>query len=58
MNERSILLVGLGLVLGVLFYNNRKRSLTNDTNVNIDRSAECYKKGGNWDSVENFCMPN
>jgi hypothetical protein len=45
--NKEILLVGLGLVLGVFFYNNRKRSLTNDTNVTIDPNADCEKK---WNS--------
>jgi len=44
MNKKNILLVGLGLVIGALYYNNRKRSLTNDTNVNIDLNADCEKK--------------
>jgi hypothetical protein len=56
MNERSILLFGLGLVIGTFFYNNRKRNLMNGSDVKVDPSAECYKKGGNWDSVEHFCM--
>jgi hypothetical protein len=53
--NRDFLLVGLGLVLGVFFYNNRKRSLTNQTKVIVDPSAECQKKGGEWDGVERFC---
>lgn len=57
MNERSILLFGLGLVLGTFFYHNRKRTLMNGSDVKVDPSIECYKKGGNWDSVEHFCMP-
>ena len=47
MNKKNILLVGLGLVIGALYYNNRKRSLTNGTNVNIDVNADCEKK---WES--------
>jgi hypothetical protein len=58
MNKRSILLVGLGLVLGALYYNNRKRTFMNGSGVKVDpRIAECNKKGGDWDSVEHFCMP-
>ena len=62
MNKRSILLVGLGLVLGALYYNNRKRTLMSGSEVKVDPRiqhliTECSKKGGNWDSVEHFCMP-
>ena len=44
MNERSILLVGLGLVLGVLFYNNRKRTLMSGSEVKVDLNTDCEKK--------------
>ena len=47
MNERSILLIGLGLVLGVLFYNNRKRNFMNGSEVKFDVNADCEKK---WES--------
>jgi hypothetical protein len=47
MNKRSILLIGLGLVLGALYYNNRKRTLMNGSEVKVDTSSECEKK---WNS--------
>ena len=47
MDKRSILLIGLGLVLGVLFYNNRKRTLMNGSEVKVDLNTDCEKK---WES--------
>lgn len=44
MNERSILLVGLGLVLGALYFNNRKRTLMNGSDVKVDLNPDCEKK--------------
>jgi hypothetical protein len=55
---KDILLVGLGLILGVFFYNNRKRSITNDISPIVNEKLDCDKKRGNWDEVEHFCMPN
>ena len=47
MNKRSILLVGLGLVLGALYYNNRKRTLLSGSDLKLDLNADCEKK---WNS--------
>ena len=47
MNQKSILLVGLGLVLGALYYNNRKKTLINGSEVKVDLNADCEKK---WES--------
>jgi hypothetical protein len=47
MNERNILLFGLGLVLGVFFYHNRKRTFMNGSEVKVDVNADCEKK---WES--------
>ena len=45
--QKSILLVGSGLVLGVLFYINRKRTLMSGSEVKVDLNADCEKK---WNS--------
>ena len=42
--QKSILLVGSGLVLGVLFYINRKRTLMSGSEVKVDLNADCEKK--------------
>lgn len=47
MNQRNILVFGLGFVLGFFFYNNRKRTLINGSEVKIDVNADCEKK---WES--------
>jgi hypothetical protein len=47
MNERNILLFGLGLVLGFFFYHNRKRTFMNGSEVKVDVNADCEKK---WES--------
>lgn len=47
MDKRSVLLIGLGLVLGALYYNNRKRTFMKGSEVKVDVNADCEKK---WES--------
>ena len=47
MSQRSILVFGFGFVVGVFFYNNRKKTLISGSEVKVDANADCEKK---WES--------
>ena len=44
LKTKDILLVGLGLVFGVFFYNNRKRNITTEISPTVDMQSDCEKK--------------
>lgn len=44
LKTKDVLLVVLGLVLGVFFYNNRKRTFMKGSEVKVDLNADCEKK--------------